>query len=357
MNDMMPKLGLGLIGCGRIMRLVYMKVLATLPEIRVVAIAEPDAGSREQAARCFPDARSAEDFRHLLDWQDVDAVLITAPTFLHSQISTLAFEAGKHVYLEKPLATDLDEAAGVISAWRSAGTAGMIGFNFRYDTRYQEIRRRISAGEVGHPLAVRTVFMTARKSMPPWKQSRVSGGGALMELASHDIDLVRFTCGEVATVQAELQTLEYEHDLTRIVLHLKDGPCVECLASTCGVDEGRFEIYGDRGKLTVDRLHSASVEWQPAVFDYSGVSALWTGLRAAVNRLPRVAALRGRGPRHSYRAALGEFAKAARTGIACTPDLEDGYRSLAIVAAAELAAIEGRAVSLAEVSGENSTGG
>jgi myo-inositol 2-dehydrogenase/D-chiro-inositol 1-dehydrogenase len=354
----MRRLKLGVVGWGRVARLCHMNALASLPEITIVAVAEPDVGAREQAVGRFPDARPVEDFHELISLPDVEAVLVGVPTFLHSQVATAAFRSGKHVYLEKPLALDLAEAAQIMTAWRSAGTVGMMGFNFRHDARYREARQRLLSGEVGRTLAVRTVFTTAGKASPRWKQTRASGGGALLELASHDFDLVRFLCGgEVLAVRAELQSVEHEHDLARVVLRLENGLTAECLASTCAVDEARIEIYGDRGKLTIDRLRSAAVNVQPAVFEYSGVSALRDGLRSLVNRLPRVAALRGRDPLHSYRAALRAFAGAVLSGTAYSPDLEDGYRNLVVVAAAEAAAATGHAVTLAELCDENSARG
>jgi myo-inositol 2-dehydrogenase/D-chiro-inositol 1-dehydrogenase len=351
----MPKLKLGLIGWGRVARLCHADALFSLPEIAIVAVAEPDVAARQLAKRRFPDARPCEDFQQILSSADVDAVVVGLPTFLHAHVATAAFRSGKHVYLEKPLALDLTEARRVVSAWRSAGTVGMIGFNFRHDLRYQEARRRFLAGELGRPLAVRSVFTTARKAAPSWKQSRASGGGALLELASHDFDLVRFVCNaEVLEARAELQSVEDEHDLARVALRMDNGLTVECLFSTCAVDEARLEIYGDRGKLTIDRLRSAAVEWCPAVFEYSGVTALRDALHSVLNRLPGAARLRGSDPLHSYRGAFRVFASAVLAGAAYTPDLEDGYRSLAVVAAAEAAAADNRAVALSEFCDEDS---
>lgn len=355
---MKPKLGLGLIGWGRIVRLVYRNVLDRIPGIVVTAVAEPDEASRQHAATCFPRAQSMAEFPRLLDARDVDAVLIAAPTHVHARIAVSAFEAGKHVYLEKPLAADLHEAARVIDAWKASGTVGMMGFNFRHDVRYQELRRRMATGEIGRIVAVRTVFTTGRREIPAWKRSRTAGGGALLELASHDFDLVRYVCGrEIAAVNAQLRSMEHEDDWARVSLRLDDGLSVECLASTCAVDEARFEVYGDAGKLAVDRFRAASVKWQAASHRYSGADALWTGLRDMVDGLPRLAALRGRGPLHSYRTALCAFASAVHNGASCTPDLHDGYRSLAIVAAAESSANACRWVAPPETGDEDPVGG
>jgi myo-inositol 2-dehydrogenase/D-chiro-inositol 1-dehydrogenase len=351
----MPKVKVALIGWGRVARLCHADALASVPEITIVAVAEPDVTARRSALRQFPGARPFEDFQQILSSTEVDGVVVGLPTFLHAEVAIAAFRSGKHVYLEKPLALHPAEGREVVRAWRCAGTVGMIGFNFRHDLRYQEGRRRFLAGEVGRPLAVRTVFTTAPKAIPAWKQSRASGGGALLELASHDFDLVRYVCNaEVLDVRAELHSVEHEGDLARVALRMGNGLAAECLFSTCAVDEARLEIYGDRGKLTIDRLRSAAVEWSPAVYDYSGATALREALHSIGSRLPGAARLRGRDPLHSYRGAFRAFAGAVLNGSPYTPDLEDGYRSLAVVAAAEAAAANDCAVPPSEVCDEDS---
>jgi myo-inositol 2-dehydrogenase/D-chiro-inositol 1-dehydrogenase len=339
-------LTLGLAGWGRVARLIHGKVLASLPEISVLAVAEPDATARAEAQRAFPSARVVEDHRRLLAVPGVAAVLVGVPTHLHAEIAADAFRAGRHVYLEKPLAPNLAEGDDVLAAWRAAGTAGMIGFNLRFDGRYLEARRLLAAGEIGRPLAARTVFTTPRRAFPAWKTSRATGGGALLDLGSHDVDLVRFLFGaEIAEVRAELRTVEHEDDLARLWLRLENGVTVDSLACTCAADDGRLDVYGDRGWLAVDRLCSAAVEVRRgALWERSRVRRLADAGTALLGRMPRAASLRGRAPLDSYRAALRAFARAARNGGSCSPDLDDGWRSLAVVVAAEAAAESGSAV-------------
>jgi predicted dehydrogenase len=194
---------------------------------------------------------------------------------------------------------------------------------------------------VGRPLAARTVFTTTRKPVPDWKKARATGGGALLELGSHDFDLVRFLFGgEVAVVQAKLESIEHEQDMARVALRLEGGVTVECLACTCTSDHGILEVHGDRGTLTVDRLRSPVVDVTAAAFDPSARRLVRDGTAALLGRLFRPIAWRGVHPLHSYRNALRAFARAALDGGPCTPDLDDGWRSLAVVAAAEAWAAE-----------------
>jgi predicted dehydrogenase len=150
--------------------------------------------------------------------------------------------------------------------------------------------------------------------MPEWKRSRASGGGVLLEKGSHHIDLVRFLLGEVRDVSCDLS----DHSAT-LHLRLSSGAEVECRFAEGTADVDRFEIEGRDGKLAIDR------------------HGRWFSLSAdALRKLVR------REYEPSYRRSLARFVEAARTGVPASPDLEDGYRSLAVIVAAEDAARTGR---------------
>src|SRR5262245_25838070 len=114
----MANLKVGLIGCGRISQWVHMGNLARLPNVEIGALAEGDADRREAAAHQVPKAAVFSDYHELLEMRDVDAVIICLPNALHAQAGIAAMERGKHVYLEKPLATSLAEGRRVVEAWR-----------------------------------------------------------------------------------------------------------------------------------------------------------------------------------------------------------------------------------------------
>lgn len=207
----MATLGIGLIGCGHIAQAVHLAVISRLAGARLVALAEPDARRREEAARRAPQA--AADYHHLLAMPQVEAVVICTPTTLHAEVAIAALEQGKHVYLEKPLATGLDEAQRVLAAWRSAGTVGMIGFNYRFSPLNGAVRQYLVEKHVGELTCVRSVFSAAPHDLPAWKQARRSGGGVLLDLASHHVDLVRFFFEqEIGEVSAALRSQRGEDD-------------------------------------------------------------------------------------------------------------------------------------------------
>lgn len=343
------RLRVGLIGCGMIARGVHLPILTNLLDVEVVALAEPDPQRRADAAARAPAATAYADYPDLLASPNVDAVVVCLPSALHAQAATAALEAGKHLYLEKPLATNLDEGRRVLAAWRRAGTVGMIGFNYRHNRLYGELRRRLQSGEVGEVVAVRSVFSTT-VPLADWRQTRAGGGGALLDLASHHIDLVRFLFDqEVRQVFATSHSRRGEGDGAMLELLLAGGAPVQSFFSLSAVEEDRVEVYGAHGKLAVDRYLSTSVQRLGPTHQGARLDRLADGLRSVRHGDYVLEKLRAPGHEPSYGAALRRFVEAARANRPdrASPDLFDGYQSLAVVAAAEEAVRTGCLVTLA----------
>jgi myo-inositol 2-dehydrogenase/D-chiro-inositol 1-dehydrogenase len=352
----MPTLKVGLIGCGRIAQLIHINILTSLPEVKLVALAEPDPQRREEAQQLEPRALAFTDYRELLTTPEVEAVVICLPNALHREATVAALEAHKHVYLEKPLAASLKEGQEVLAAWQRADVAGMIGFNYRFNALYQTIKRHIESGRLGELVSVRSVFSTPVRTLPTWKQARQSGGGVLLDLASHHIDLVHFLFEEkVCEVFAGLRSQRSEDDSATLHLRLSSGLLIQSFFSMSAVDEDRLEIYGQAGKLAVDRYLSLNVETTDPMLDFSRLKWLRRGLRSLIRSPYLLEKICAPSSEPSYRAALAHFAAAVRTGRPASPDFWDGYRSLAVIEAAEESARTGRMVSLSDLTYEDST--
>jgi myo-inositol 2-dehydrogenase / D-chiro-inositol 1-dehydrogenase len=342
-------LPVGVIGCGAIARLAHLPVLASLGDARVVAVADADPGRLAAARAQAPGAQGFASPEELLARSDAAAVVIAVPTSHHAACATAAFASGRHVYLEKPLATSVAEARGVVGAWRQAGTVGAIGFNYRQNPLYAAAAAQVRAGAIGEPIAIRAAFSTtATHADGAWRTQRATGGGVLLDLASHHVDLVRHVTGrEVERVSAEVRSHRTEHDTAALLLALTGGLTAQLLVSLASVEEDRFEVYGTAGKLVVDRYRALDVGIEP-------VSAV----RSPADRLQRLARrvrampyaltkLRSVGHEPSFRLAMKAFVAAARDGRAMSPDLSDGLASVAVIEAAERSAAEGRPIAVA----------
>lgn len=329
---------IGLLGCGRIARMVHLGVLTRLPGARVVAIAEADAELCAATSRSV-GARAHADWREVLQDDDVDAIVITLPNAVHAEAAAAAFERGLHVYVEKPIATTAADARRVVEAWRASDRVGMPGFNYRFHPMHVAARRMIVDGVLGEVVAVRSAFSSPARPLPPWQQKRSTGGGVLLNLGSHHADLIPFLVGSpAARVTASLRSVRGDQDVATVSMQLRNGVPVQSLFSMCAAAADTIELVGVEATLVLDRLGAG----RPRVVRTGSTSSrsvraigeLRSGL-AVGGRAWR--ALRGN-PEPSYRIALERFVAAAATGSQPAPDMTDGLVAGLVIDAAERSA-------------------
>jgi predicted dehydrogenase len=345
------ELRIGLLGCGRIVQRVHLDVLAGMRWSRLVAVADPDPQARAAALARVPDAAAHADWRELLARGDLHAVVVATPSALHAEPAVAAFAAGLHVYVEKPLAITMADADAVVAAWRHAGTTGMTGLAFRFATPYLRLRDVLERGELGRVAALRTTFCSSPRGLAGWKTSRATGGGALLDLATHSVDTVRMlTGGEVAAVTAVLSSVLSEGDTALLVLEVvggvtADGLQVTCLVSASAPQADRVEVFAERGGVLADRMAGTvhPVPLGPAATRPARVGA---GVRELLRAPLDVKARVLPAPEPSFATALRAFRTAALRGWPVRPDPEDGRRCLHVVLAAEESAATGRRVEL-----------
>lgn len=323
---------LALLGCGRIAQAVHLPVLRTLPIFKVVALAEPDEALRCKASRQFSQATPHTDWRQVLAWPNVDAVLIALPNALHAECAIAAFENKKHVYLEKPLALDLESAERVLAAWKSSGCIGAIGFNYRFHPLLQALKGELQNERVGKVIAVRTCFSSASQAPPAWKATRAQGGGVLLDLASHHIDALRFLFEQnIEKVSARVFSIHREADNAMLQLELQNGVAVQSFFSWTSANEDRWEIFGTKGKIGFERFSSLALESSSVRLAEKIRTLAKTpyGARGALRKI--------RFPTFepSYRLVLQRFGECILHGENFSPDIRDGIESLKTILRAE----------------------
>ena len=318
-----------------------------------MALADPEPSSLAAARHLARGARTVAHYGDVLDMPEVDAVVIALPPALHAEAAIAAIERGRSVYIEKPLATSLAEARRVAVSVEAAHTSSrtapiaMMGFNYRWNRLIRQARNAIAGGKIGRLVALRTTFATATRTIPHWKRQRPTGGGVLLDLAVHHIDLVRFlAAAEIATVSAEVTSVNSEHDTALLGMTLASGVLVQSLFSLSAVDEDRIDVYGSAGKLTIDRYRSLRVETLPATA--RGTLPLTAARVAGELRALPYALERMRAPLNdpSFPAALHAFVRAVRDGVAAAPNVHDGLCAAAVVDTAEQSARTGRVVAV-----------
>jgi len=332
----MPSLKVGLMGCGSIAQLVHLPVLTRLPDVELVALAEADPERLKKAHHLVPKAVVFDHYEKLLKMKEVEAVIICLPNDLHAGAAIASLQQDKHVYLEKPLATSLEQARRVLKVWQSTQLVGMIGFNYRFNPLYRVTRQHLQTGSLGNLVGARSIFSTTGRNSPNWLQTRLTGGGVLLDLASHHADLIRFFFGqEVREIFASLRSLRSEDDSAMLQLKLSDGLMVQSFFSISSVEEDRFEVYGQTGKLFVDRYLSLCVEIYGPTLDSIRPKQLWHRLKTLIHIPYLLKKIRAPGHEPSYREALTHFITAARAHRRATPDFYDAYRTLMVIEAAE----------------------
>jgi predicted dehydrogenase len=267
----------------------------------------------------------------------VEAVIIALPTAIHAEAACAAFAAGKHVYCEKPLSAELKDAEGVVRAWSGARRIGMIGFNYRFSELYQQLRAHLSAGRIGDVLQIRSVFSTTSEVLTTWREARRTGGGVLLDLAAHHIDLVRFLLRqEVVRVTARIRSVRHDDDTAVLDMELQNGLSAQSFFAYGSIEENSIEVFGRTGRLSVDHYASLDVRMtRPKRGSADHLETLRHGL-AAFGRTG-YAIRKRRAVLHdpSYARAMAHFLTAARMGSFEGPDMLDGYACAAVIEAAE----------------------
>ena len=273
---------------GRVHTQAYARVLHHFPELTLapalVAVADEARGRAEQAAAQFGFATATSDWRELAGDPAVQAVSITAPNYLHREIGVAMAQAGKHIWIEKPVGLTSDDARAVADAVRRAGVQGTVGFNYRNAPAVAAARELVGGGRLGPVTHARFRLFSDYAAHPEgaltWRYERARGGsGVLGDLAAHGVDLVWYLLGEVDSLVAdtaifvperprpagataghqraaggELGPVENE-DYVSCLLRLASGARVVLEASRVAVGEQNtygFEVHGTSGAVFWD---------------------------------------------------------------------------------------------------------
>jgi myo-inositol 2-dehydrogenase/D-chiro-inositol 1-dehydrogenase len=340
----------GVFGCGRIASSIHLPILAGMRDVAVATIADPDDARRHDALRLVPGAASHADFRESLATGQLDAVVITLPNALHAQAATAVFEHGLHVYVEKPLALSVADGRGLVASWRTAKTVGMVGYNYRFLPSYQEARALITANRIGRLIAVRSVFSSSQRALPEWKRGRDTGGGALLDLASHHVDMAAWLIGaQPHSVFCNLRSQNTQDDVALLQLEFPGGVSAQVCAIFGGPEEHRFEILGERGAIVVNPYGSELVETRPESLDGVRLRHFAGAARALASPDYWLAKMRKSSWHLSYQRALGAFVQGIRAGQSPQPDIAAGCETLVWLDAALESARHTRQVQLASV--------
>jgi predicted dehydrogenase len=263
------RLRIAIAGCGLAAR-VHLDRLQAIEGVRVVGCADPELAlaeglaARVPASDGAPAAVALADHRELLRLAVPDALAIFTPHLAHYRVAMDALQAGCHVFIEKPLSTNVQEAADIVGLARGRGRKVGVGHQYRLRPSLAEARRRLAAGTIG-PLRLVTAIMaqpwlaTHVGAENSWRfDPRVLAGGILADAGDHMLDALLWTTGQVAVEAAAVQGRgESGLDVvTAAAVRLADG--TPATLAVTGVAPGTlFELtfFGERGRLHVSDLN------------------------------------------------------------------------------------------------------
>lgn len=261
-----------LIGAGRAGKVHANSLTHHVPRGTLVALVDSVPETLESTGEQFgvPAAQRFPTLEAALEWNGFDAVVITTPTFTHKALAVMAAQAGKHVFLEKPMALSLEECDTIIQTAEKAGVVLQIGFMRRFDPEFAAAYERIQAGEIGQPMMVKS--LTHGPGLPPpWARDLKQSNGMLAEVNSHDWDCTRWLMGsnpqrvyvEVANFKGAMHNVTTPHFYDNVLVNIRfESGGLGSISGVCPCEYGydaRAEIIGERGIMQIGDIRGQAV--------------------------------------------------------------------------------------------------
>ena len=326
---MTPTLKVGIIGGGWIARR-HVPAIDAAEAVELVAACDVDA-ERAQAIAWPRGAHAYEDWRQMLQREELDALWVCTPPLMHREPTVTALEQGVHVYLEKPLARTAADGEAIVAAAAGREALCMVGYQWHASELLDDVR----AATEGQAIAMLTGRNYGPTAGRPWFVDSSQGGGQILERGSHHIDLQRAIAGEITAVQATAGAVTLTpgskdvDDVLTLTFHFSSGALGS--VSIAWTRDDQPELYSL--DVIADRA-SIWVQLGPSEFSLRGIARdaeLSTSYSDPLER------------------SVGRFLEVVRRGdrqrVFCTPD--DALRTLKVALACERALADGGTVTVA----------
>jgi len=372
----MQEFGIGLIGhgmIGKVHTLGYKEIPLIypdrLPPVRLAAVCTRRAETARAAAAHGGYAAWYTDAEQLIRDPAVTVVDCCCPNHEHRRVLLAAAAAGKPVYCEKPLTLDAAEARQVATAARAAGVPVGMTFNFRFIPALMRARQLIAEGALGSVYSFRAEYLHSGYEDPArplsWRlQKALAGGGALVDLGIHLVDLVRHLLGEFEAVRATTRTYVTRRPVQRgaaetglvdvddavwLEARLAGGANGTLEASrfaTGALDDLNLAVYGERGSLRFQLTDANWLHWYDPARAGAPIGGQrgWTRIETIQDypgaAVPPPRSILGWARAHTENQYA--FLRALAAGRKPEPGLEDGLRAQLVIEAAYASAASGR---------------
>lgn len=254
-------LNIGIVGAGEVSQNFHLPVLKNLQNVKIFGIVDRKLTNAKIIAQKFNIPNVCVDVDELLELPTLDAVIISTPTSLHTEIALKCINAGKSVFIEKPIAPTYEEALLIHNASVEKNVKVMVGMNqrFRYDARM--LKNYVQNKELGDIMYIKSGWLQ-KKNKQDWKtEAEKSGGGVLMDLGLSLVDSMLW-----------INNFEDVHSVTSNLFHRVSGKVEDLAVATINFQNGsigiiecawaifsyqtnyNFNIYGKKGSAQVNPL-------------------------------------------------------------------------------------------------------
>jgi predicted dehydrogenase len=344
----MEKIGIAVIGAGVIGRR-HVQEIARNESCRLVAIADPSPGSASYAASLSVPLYA--DYRELLKHERIDAAIVCTPNHTHLEVGLAFIERKIPVLMEKPIADDLESANALADASKEAGVAMLVGHHRRHNPAVRAAKEAVASGKIGTLVMANIMCLLYKPDdyfNVPWR--RQPGGGPILINLIHEIDLLRFICGEIVSVQAvssnKVRGFDVE-DSAACTLRLANGALANIsLSDTTATPWGWDTAAGEDRELFAYRpvpthffagTNGAVTMPDLTMWSYQGAKGRDQPIHDARLAVPE---------ENTYANQLEHFVDVVRGSVRPVIDGHDAARTLAATLAVEESARLGRLIEL-----------
>jgi predicted dehydrogenase len=332
----------------------HARALAEVPGARLVAlVSRSQESAKKLAGELNLDLGLYTDLQAALARPDLDVVIITTPSGAHLGPAVAAARAGKHVVVEKPLEITTERCDAIIEACDTAGVQLCTIFPSRFGDANVELKKAVGAGRFGRLTLGETTCKWWRSQAyydeGGWKGTKaLDGGGALMNQAIHNVDLLQWLMGPVTHVAGFTATLAHERievEDTAVACLRFAGGALGVIQATTSVHPGlpkTVAIHGDRGTAVIEQDDVLRWDFDPETEADRAVKARFAQKTGASGGSSNPAAISHQG----HARQLADFVGAIRTGGKPLVDGREGRKAVAIIEAIYRSAETGRMVAL-----------
>lgn len=263
----------GVIGCGGIADRRTLPGMMQAENAELIAVMDTNGAAAENCKEKYGAKYAFDTVEELLAIEEIQAVYIATPVFCHKEQAFAAARAGKDILIEKPVGITAAEAEEIAAFCEAQGVKLGVGFMMRFHAYHQKMREMVQSGEIGEIVSARAQLTCWYPEMENcWRQERtLSGGGAMMDLGVHCIDLIRYITGLEVTEAAGIcgnQIFQYHvEDAGAVVMRLSNGAIAYVDANFNIPDAAakcKIEFYGTKGSIfaqgTIAQVEGGEIE-------------------------------------------------------------------------------------------------